>query len=184
MDELYISIKVYNKIYIFWSYSNQKVIFWFIILFNSFCLYTVLLGVYVRISLLTFGFYTNFPHYFEFIRHCYDRIYAYNDRFVCPEGLTFYKVILTIYVPLKSILLCSDFEPGPRWCERMHAERQLIVPQKAVLVDIWAYSFILTWIGNWMFFGGPGMNIYIYKLSKFFALSFPRIYICKCLYII
>ena len=37
--------------------------------------------VYVRISLLTFGFYINLPHYFEFIRHCYDRIYAYNDSF-------------------------------------------------------------------------------------------------------
>ena len=34
-------IKVYNTIYIFWSYSNQKVIFWFIILFY---LYVVLLG--------------------------------------------------------------------------------------------------------------------------------------------
>ena len=42
---------------------------------------------------------------------------------VLNDYVSFYNVIFTIYLPLKSLLLLSDFEPGPRWCEWMHAER-------------------------------------------------------------
>ena len=37
-------IKIYNEIYIFWSYSNQKDRFWFIILLLVLLVYTLLLG--------------------------------------------------------------------------------------------------------------------------------------------
>ena len=83
-------IKIYNTIYVFWSYSNQKVT-------RSVCIHG---------TTRKRGFESHFLHFVfievYLIRHCYDRIYEYNVSFMCPERLCiFYKVIFIIYLPIK-----------------------------------------------------------------------------------
>ena len=81
--------------------------------------------VYVQISLLAFVFYRNLPHYFEFIRHCYDRIYAYNDSLcVLNYYVSFNKVIFGIYLPVKSPRHAVISNPVPRWCKWMQTVRR------------------------------------------------------------
>ena len=80
---------------------------------------------------------------------------------VLNDYIFFYKVIFIIYSPLIA-------NPGPHRCELMQSRTWLChdgTYQNSVLVvHIWAYSFILTWIGNWMFFRGTCLNIYITSL--------------------
>ena len=58
-------------------------------------------------------FYRNLHKYFEFIRHCYDRIYAYNDSMcVLNYYISFSKFIFIIYLRLKVSMSCCDFEPS------------------------------------------------------------------------
>ena len=57
------------------------------------------------------------------MRHCYDRIYAYNDSLcVLNYYISFYKVIFIIYLPLKVSMSLSDFEPGSAlvWVDAEH----------------------------------------------------------------
>ena len=173
-------IKVYNTIYIFWSYWNKKVIFLFMILF------LLVHGTTGRCMFESRFLHLFFIEIYFIILNSYDMLYAYNDSMcVLNYYISFYKVIFIIYLPLKVSMSCSDFEPIPRGCELMQSRNRLChaAQQKSLLVvHIWAYSFILTWIGNWMFSRSTCLNIY--KLSKFFPLSFIRIYICKYLYII
>ena len=51
------------------------------------------------------------------------------DLCVLNDHVSFYKVIFTICLPLKSLLLRSDFEPRPKVVLVMHADRRPIVPQ-------------------------------------------------------
>ena len=126
-------IKKYNTIYIFWSYSNQKVIFWFIILLVILLVHTrYCWEVWVRTLLLTFGFYGNLPHYIQFSLHHNDRIYAYNVSFVCFERLRiFLQVHIYHLLTSKTWPACCDFEPmttrGLEWmCRALIA----CVPQR------------------------------------------------------
>ena len=144
-------IKNYTKIYIFWSYSNQEVIFWFIILFYSFCLYTVLLGSVC--SNLTFynWFYIEI---YLIIFHSYDIVmtgYMHTIIALCVlnDYVSFYKVIFIIYIPIK-VPVAKWFRTQDHavvsWC-RAVTDCAMRSEQNSVLVDhIWAYSFILTYI--------------------------------------
>ena len=95
-------IKKYNTIYIFWSYSNQKVIFWFIILLLVLLVHGIagkcrfepyfLHLVFIEIDLIIFNSYgivmTGYMH--TMLASC-----------VLSDFVSFYKVIFIIYLPLK-----------------------------------------------------------------------------------
>ena len=86
---------------------------------------------------------------------------------VLNDYVSFYKFIFIIYLPLKLNRRAVITNPRPHggleWMCRALAA--LCYPgtwrRALIVVVIWAYSFILAWIANWMFFGGTGLNIYL-----------------------
>ena len=173
-------IKKYNTIYIFWSYSNQKVIFWFII---------VLLVLLVHGTAGKCGFEPYFLHsvcikIYLIIFNSYNIVmtgYMHTMLVSCVLNnyVSLYKFIFIIYLSLTCPALCDSERStarGLEWmCRALAACANTGTWRRAlIVVVIWAYSFIPAWLIFECFSEGP-VWIYIYKWSKFFALSFPRI---------
>ena len=103
---------------------------------------------------------------------------------VLNDYVCFYKVIFIIYLPLKvsSALWFRNRDHG-----RGSACRAITNCATTALSGTRYWLFLYEhihsfwhWINNLIFFVGTGLNMD--KLNTFFALSFPRIYICKHLY--
>ena len=111
---------MYNTIYTFWAYLNQKVIFWFIIL---------LLVLLVHGTTGKCGFETHFLHLvfieiYLIIFNSYDIVmtgYMHTMLTLCVlnDYVSIYNVIFIIHLPLKVSIRTVIPNLRPRECEWM-----------------------------------------------------------------